>query len=61
MERTVPQLGNMLEVNLTEKTYLFRYYPHQSVTSFLTGRGFNVRYLFAHLEKGIDPLDPKIY
>jgi len=51
-------MGNILEIDLTHESFHFRPYPHKTVAGFLAGRGFNVAYLYKHLDKGIDPLSP---
>jgi aldehyde:ferredoxin oxidoreductase len=59
MKQTAPPVGNILEIDLTAESVRFRSYPHQTIGTFLTGRGFNTAYLFAHLKKGVDPLGPR--
>ena len=48
--------GAILSIDLTTKDIKTMPFPQRNFYRFLTGRGFNVHYLYHHLPQGIDPL-----
>ena len=52
------QFGDLIEVNLSDRTCIRRALSDSIVGRLLGGRGFNVGYLFEHLPTGTDPMGP---
>jgi aldehyde:ferredoxin oxidoreductase len=50
--------GNILRVDLTDRTHRLSPFPSSSLHTCIGGRGFNVDYLFRHLPLNTDPLSP---
>jgi len=48
--------GDILKVDLNDRTFTRETIPEALVGRFLGGRGFNVGYLFEHLPRGTDPM-----
>jgi aldehyde:ferredoxin oxidoreductase len=53
-----PVFGDLLHVDLSDRSCTRGPVPESSVECLLGGRGFNVGYLYDHLPTGIDPLGP---
>jgi aldehyde:ferredoxin oxidoreductase len=53
-----PVFGDLLHVDLSDRSCTRGPVPESSVARLLGGRGFNVGYLYDHLPTGIDPLGP---
>jgi aldehyde:ferredoxin oxidoreductase len=53
-----PVFGDLLHVDLSDRSCTRGPVPESSVARLLGGRGFNVGYLFAHLPTGTDPMGP---
>ncbi|HAF95992.1 MAG: hypothetical protein A2X34_02245 [Elusimicrobia bacterium GWC2_51_8] len=51
--------GNILRVNLTDKTYKKESFNEEFATNWIGGRGFAVKILYDELKPGIDPLGPE--
>ncbi len=51
--------GNILRVNLTDKTYKKESFDEKFATTWIGGRGFAVKILYDELKPGIDPLGPE--
>jgi len=51
--------GNILRVNLTNKTYKKESFNEEFATTWIGGRGFAVKILYDELKPGIDPLGPE--
>jgi len=51
--------GNILRVNLTNKTYKKESFSEEFATTWVGGRGFAVKILYDELKPGIDPLGPE--
>jgi aldehyde:ferredoxin oxidoreductase len=51
-------VGHILEVNLSAATVSTSPLPLETIHLYTGGRGFNVGYLYEHLEAGTDPLGP---
>ena len=51
-------LGRILEIDLSAGTWKFLPYPDDLLWKFLSGRGFNVQYLYNHMRPDADPLGP---
>ncbi len=52
-------LGNILDVDLTAKTWKLAEYPQDLAGKYLGGRGFNVHVLYDQLPAGVDPRGPE--
>jgi len=52
-------LGRILDLNLTFGKWTCAAFPEGLARRFLTGRGFNVRFLYRHVAPGIEPLGPE--
>jgi len=52
-------LGQVLEIDLSKRTWEFRPFPAELTRQYLGGRGFNVQYLYANLPQDCDPLAPE--
>ncbi len=50
--------GNILRINLTNKTAKEEPLPEQLALDFIGGAGFGVKYLFDEVKRGTDPLGP---
>jgi aldehyde:ferredoxin oxidoreductase len=53
-----PVFGDLLHVDLSDRSCTRGPVPESSVECLLGGRGFNVGYLYDHLPTGIDPMGP---
>ncbi|MDW7761392.1 MAG: aldehyde ferredoxin oxidoreductase family protein [Acidobacteriota bacterium] len=51
--------GNILRVNLTDKTYKTETFDEEFAKKWVGGRGFALKTLWDELDPGIDPLGPK--
>lgn len=51
-------LGRILDLDLTSGTWTCLDFPDDPARRFLTGRGFNVQFLYRHLAPGTEPLGP---
>ena len=51
-------LGRILEIDLTAGKWEFLPYPDDLLWKYLSGRGFNVHYLYHHIPADPDPLGP---
>lgn len=51
--------GQILRVNLTDKSFKVETLPVETAQNFLGGAGFGIKYLFDEVEKGIDALGPE--
>ena len=51
-------LGRILEIDLSAGSWKFLLYPDELLWKFLSGRGFNVHYLYNHIPADPDPLGP---
>ena len=51
--------GRVLEIDLSAGDWKFHPYPDDLVWKYLSGRGFNVQYLFDNLPSDADPLGPE--
>jgi len=52
-------LGRILDLDLTSGKCVCFAFPEDLARRFLTGRGFNVRFLYRHIAPGIEPLGPE--
>jgi aldehyde:ferredoxin oxidoreductase len=52
-------LGQILDLDLTSGRSTCAAFPEKLARKFLTGRGFNVRFLCRHMVPGIEPLGPE--
>ncbi len=52
-------LGNILRVNLTDKTFKKESFNEEFAKKWIGGRGFAAKILYDELEPGIDPLGPE--
>ena len=57
-DRLSTDVGDIVEINLSDGAVARRPFPRQAVRRLLGGRGFNVGYLFEHLAAGTDPMGP---
>jgi aldehyde:ferredoxin oxidoreductase len=51
-------LGKILEIDLSAGKWKFLPYPDDLLWKYLSGRGFNVQYLYSHMPPDADPLGP---
>jgi aldehyde:ferredoxin oxidoreductase len=51
-------LGRILEIDLSAGKWKFLPYPDDLLWKYLSGRGFNVQYLYNHMPPDVDPLGP---
>ena len=51
-------LGRILEIDLSAGKWKFLPYPDDLLWKYLSGRGFNVQYLYSHMPPDADPLGP---
>jgi len=52
-------LGRILEIDLSSGKWKFLPYPDDLLWKYLSGRGFNVQYLYNHMPPDADPLGPE--
>ena len=52
-------LGRILEIDLSAGRWKFLPYPDDLLWKYLSGRGFNVQYLYNHISSDADPLGPE--
>ena len=52
-------LGRILEIDLSAGRWKFLPYPDDLLWKYLSGRGFNVQYLYNHISSDTDPLGPE--
>jgi aldehyde:ferredoxin oxidoreductase len=52
-------LGRILEIDLSAGKWNFLPYPDDLLWKYLSGRGFNVQYLYSHIPPDADPLGPE--
>jgi aldehyde:ferredoxin oxidoreductase len=52
-------LGRILEIDLSAGNWKFLPYPDDLQWTYLSGRGFNVQYLYNHMPADTDPLGPE--
>jgi aldehyde:ferredoxin oxidoreductase len=51
-------LGRILEIDLSAGKWRYQPYPDDLLWKYLSGRGFNVQYLYNHMPADTDPLGP---